>query len=75
MKILGGTDIENVDIRPEADFVEAVRDFPDSVLFSYCSSPLAINFAEYFDVEKVGKFLKTFNMRGADSRAGYRRSL
>jgi hypothetical protein len=27
MKIFGGADIENVNIRPEADFVEAVRYF------------------------------------------------
>jgi hypothetical protein len=71
---LKGTDIENVDIRPEADFVEAVRNFLDSVSFSYCSSPLAINVAEYFDIEMVGKLLKTFNMRGADSRADYSNS-
>ena len=74
MKIWGGTDIENVDIRPEADFVETVRDFLDSVFFSNSSSPLAINVAEYFDIEKVGKFLKTFNMRGTDSRADYSNS-
>jgi hypothetical protein len=74
MKIWGGTDIEDVDIGSQADFVKAVRDFLDSVFFGYRSSPLAIKVTEYFDIEKVGKFLKAFNMRDADSRAGYRDS-